>query len=135
MMGRYWRYALRVSSIKTRIKTPSLSLNTQACLSLRVSSIKTRIKTIRLIWYIVTLVTLRVSSIKTRIKTIYYHSLDTAFPLWEYLPLKQGLRLDFLCVSFWCCVTLRVSSIKTRIKTVLHYLCTILHQTSESIFH
>ena len=62
---------LRVSSIKTRIKTRDLLLSGRI-LSLRVSSIKTRIKTCVLnLKNAFNNITLRVSSIKTRIKTCF----------------------------------------------------------------
>ena len=71
-MGQERRYSsLRVSSIKTRIKTFwFLTQQHKACCALRVSSIKTRIKT------------------ETVLGCFYCYS------LWEYLPLKQGLRLN-----------------------------------------
>ena len=83
---------LRVSSIKTRIKTRNNYNFINNKTSLRVSSIKTRIKTLWVVLYLQWLPPLRVSSIKTRIKT--WDALSSAIPamLWEYLPLKQGLR-------------------------------------------
>ena len=60
--------ALRVSSIKTRIKTYNVLRNFLR--TLRVSSIKTRIKTRNNYNFINNKTSLRVSSIKTRIKTL-----------------------------------------------------------------
>ena len=109
---------------------------------MRVSSIKTRIKTIINVIKVTVKATLRVSSIKTRIKTILLRTSHCMIhKLWEYLPLKQGLRHYTIHIRAWCqflweylplkqglrlhskrhCRSchhpLRVSSIKTRIKT------------------
>ena len=129
-----WICPLRVSSIKTRIKTPVVFTKLPANRALRVSSIKTRIKTLRYSYVRLFAWTLRVSSIKTRIKTEIILSLTWPNSLWEYLPLKQGLRLS----RIWFNVqnaTLRVSSIKTRIKTNCLHTLLILFVNSESIFH
>ena len=61
----------------------------------------------------------RVSSIKTRIKTNKETKITLLSPLREYLPLKQGLRQQFL-VQKHIQFPPRVSSIKTRIKTHEH---------------
>ena len=60
---------LRVSSIKTRIKTLDTIAEPAHPITLRVSSIKTRIKTCNINCLILHNKALRVSSIKTRIKT------------------------------------------------------------------
>ena len=63
--------ALRVYSIKTRIKTTPEGYLLPERLSLRVYSIKTRIKTVKGFFKAIdAYLTLRVYSIKTRIKTI-----------------------------------------------------------------
>ena len=59
-----------------------------------------------------------VSSIKTRIKTSERHRSWKRHRLNEYLPLKQGLRLQDKAAFSSVCWTQWVSSIKTRIKTL-----------------
>ena len=112
-----FKVTLRVSSIKTRIKT-NQNYNYHTMHALRVSSIKTRIKTKIFFYQQINLISLRVSSIKTRIKTLDLFHYILFCNLWEYLPLKQGLRRRTCLREVGCCLTLRVSSIKTRIKTL-----------------
>ena len=150
-----------VSSITTRIKTPSLPpcwhvwerlieylplqqglrLDTGKFFRLTenthwVSSITTRIKTSLHLVVIQLLLAHWVSSITTRIKT---HSpltlMRKRYPLIEYLPLQQGLRHSVLWCNIAFSPTHWVSSITTRIKTVVRLHITFFNKRSLSIFH
>ena len=62
----------------------------------------------------------RVCSTKTRIKTQRLGLVGLGCPLREYVPLKQGLRLDMNVLRLQCEAP-RVCSAKTRIKTNASY--------------
>ena len=108
---------LRVSSIKTRIKTSGTFSDTLRRVLWEHLPLKQGLRHVFELLYIVHSKPLGVSSIKTRIKTVrtqvqYYLYLC----LWAYLPLQQGLRQQST-VRHTKYESLSVSSITTRIKT------------------
>ena len=137
--------APRVSSIKTRIKTPQSQIYYFQNSAPRVSSIKTRIKTNLFILFLTIHpflreylplkqgLRLKLSVLNSKLKVLREYlplkqglrqsygcfSLFLFHFLREYLPLKQGLRPYGRRVPEHYFLPPRVSSIKTRIKTSL----------------
>ena len=151
--------SLRVSSIRTRIKTfsqlRSVSLKRlweylpleqglrqvnlqdyERICSLRVSSIRTRIKTCNLLGYRNQFMctALRVSSIRTRIKTPRVPSSGERNALWEYLPLEQGLRQCLNRAALHIHVLWEYLPLKQGLR-LCPSCCYLNSITSESIFH